>query len=113
MSAKIYRLADGAEGLFIKNERFNTTSVSFNFYLPLAADTAAAYALLPFILTTCGEKYPDFSVLNYKLAKLYGADLTVTTSMQGACRVLSVSVSGIKDEFALEGEALSAEYAAL
>ena len=40
--AKIYRLADGAEGLFIKNERFNTTSVSFNFYLPLAADTAAA-----------------------------------------------------------------------
>ena len=42
MSAKIYRLADGAEGLFIKNERFNTTSVSFNFYLPLAADTAAA-----------------------------------------------------------------------
>ena len=72
MSAKIYRLADGAEGLFVKNERFNTTSVSFNFYLPLAADTAAAYALLPFILTTCGEKYPDFSVLNYKLAKLYG-----------------------------------------
>ena len=61
MSAKIYGLSEGAEGLFIKNERFNTTSVSFNFYLPLSADRAAAYALLPFILTTCGAEYPDFS----------------------------------------------------
>ena len=52
MSAKIYGLSDGAEGLFIKNERFNTTSVSFNFYLPMSADTAAKYALLPFMLTT-------------------------------------------------------------
>ena len=71
MSAKLYELSSGVEGLFIKNERFNTTSVSFNFYLPLKAETAAVYALLPFMLTTCGEKFPDFSVLNYRLARLY------------------------------------------
>ena len=73
MSAKIYRPANGADGLFIKNDRFNTTSVSFNFYMPLKAETAACYALLPFILTTCGKDFPDFSRLNYKLDKLYGA----------------------------------------
>ena len=83
MSAKIYRLSDGVEGLFIKNERFNTTSVSFNFYLPLKRETAAAYALLPFIMTTCGEKYPDFSVLNYKLNRLYGAQLDAAAEKLG------------------------------
>ena len=31
MSAKITQLSNGAEGVFIKNERFNTTLVSFNF----------------------------------------------------------------------------------
>lgn len=33
--------------------------------------------------------------------------------MQGASRVLSVSITGIKDRFALNGEALTAEYAAI
>ena len=75
MSEKIIHLADGVEGLFIKNERFNTTLVSCNFYLPLKKETAAPYALLPFILTTCSKKYPDFSRLNYKLNRIYGARL--------------------------------------
>lgn len=69
MAAKVYRISEGVEGLFVKNERFNTTSISFNFYLPLEKETAASYALLPFVLTTCGEKYPDFSVLNYRLER--------------------------------------------
>ena len=69
MSAKITKLSNGVEGVFIKNDRFNTTLISFNFYMPLKRETAAEYALLPFVLTTCSEKYPDFSRLNYKLSK--------------------------------------------
>ena len=61
MSAKITALSNGAQGVFIKNERFNTTLISFNFYMPLASQTVAEYALLPFILTTCSEKYSNFS----------------------------------------------------
>ena len=70
MSAKITQLSNGAEGVFIKNERFNTTLISFNFYVPLSRDTVADYALLPFIMTSCSKEYPDFSRLNFKLAKL-------------------------------------------
>ncbi len=106
MSAKIYRLSDGAEGLFIKNERFNTTSVSFNFYLPLAAETVANYALLPFILTTCGEKYPDFSVLNYKLNRLYGAALDAATEKLGDYQLLRMRISVINDKYTFESESL-------
>ena len=42
MAAKVYRISEGVEGLFVKNERFNTTSISFNFYLPLQKETAAS-----------------------------------------------------------------------
>ena len=56
---------------------------------------------------------PDMTQLSRKLARLYGAALSVETSMQGASRVLSVSITGIKDRFALNGEALTAEYAAI
>ena len=54
MSEKIVKLKEGIEGLFIKNQRFNTTSISFNFYLPLKKENVAENALLPFILTSSG-----------------------------------------------------------
>ena len=106
MSAKIYGLSDGAEGLFIKNERFNTTSVSFNFYLPMSADTAAKYALLPFMLTTCGAEYPDFSVLNYKLSRLYGARLDASAEKLGDYQLLRMRISVINDKYTFENESL-------
>ena len=61
VSDKIVSIAEGVEGLFIENNRFNTTSISYNFYLPLKAETVAENALLPFILTASSQKYPDFS----------------------------------------------------
>lgn len=106
MSAKIYGLSEGAEGLFIKNERFNTTSVSFNFYLPLSADNAAAYALLPFILTTCGAEYPDFSVLNFKLSRLYGARLEASAEKLGDFQLLRMRISVINDKYTFDSESL-------
>lgn len=106
MSAKLYELSSGVEGLFIKNERFNTTSVSFNFYLPLKAETAAVYALLPFMLTTCGEKYPDFSVLNYRLARLYGAELAASAEKLGDCQLLRMRISVINDRLTFDSESV-------
>ena len=106
MSAKLYRLADGVDGIFVKNERFNTTSVSFNFYLPLKKETVAEYALLPFMLTTCGEKYPDFSRLNYKLDKLYGARLDATAEKTGDYQILKMRISVMNDRFTFESESL-------
>ncbi len=53
---------------------------------------------------------PDMTRLTKKLAKLYGADLTVDARPMGCSHNLCVSITGIKDAFALEGEALTAEY---
>lgn len=106
MAAKVYRISEGVDGLFVKNERFNTTSISFNFYLPLEKETAASYALLPFVLTTCGEKYPDFSVLNYRLERLYGAQLDAVAEKLGDYQLLKLRMSVINDKYTFESESL-------
>lgn len=106
MSAKITQLSNGAEGVFIKNDRFNTTLVSYNFYMPLSADTAAQYALLPFVLTSCSNKYPDFSRLNYKLSKLYGANLSASAEKVGDFQLIKIAISVIDDRFTLDNESL-------
>ena len=106
MSAKITQLSNGAEGVFIKNDRFNTTLVSFNFYVPLSTKTAAEYALLPFVMTTCSKAYPDFSALNFKLAKLYGANLSASAEKVGDFQMLKIAISTIDDRFALDDESL-------
>ncbi len=106
MSAKITVLSNGVEGVFVKNNRFNTTLVSFNFYVPLSSETAAEYALLPFIMTSCSKKYPDFSRLNFKLAKLYGANLSASAEKVGDFQLLKITISVIDDRFSLDDESL-------
>ena len=106
MSAKIVSIANGVEGLFVENNRFNTTSISYNFYLPLKAETVAENALLPFILTASSQKYPDFSALNLKLNKLYGARLDASAEKYGDCQLLSMRISCINDRFTFDSDSL-------
>ncbi len=106
MSNKVIALSDGVEGLFIQNHRFNTTSVSFNFYLPMQKSTVADNALLPFILTSCSKDYPDFTALNLKLNKLYGARLDSSCEKYGDCQLLRMTVSVIDDKFSFDSDSL-------
>ena len=109
MSVSEFEISNGAQGLFIKNSRFKTTLVAVNFYLPLKRDRVAEFALLPFILTTCGKDYPSFRKLNFKLSKLYGAELTASAEKIGDYQLLKMSVSVISDKYALDGETLTQE----
>lgn len=106
MPQKTVALAQGVEGVFVKNARFKTTLLSFNFYLPLKKETTASFALLPFILTSCSDKYPDFSKLNYKLSKLYGAQLDASTEKYGDYQLLKMKISVINDRYSLDDESL-------
>jgi len=106
MSVKNVTLSSGVEGLFIENQRFNTTLISFNFYMPLEKKRVAANALLPFILTSCSKAYPDFSRLNYKLNKLYGARLDASAEKNGDYQLLKMNISVINDRFSIDGESL-------
>ncbi|MCQ2478049.1 MAG: insulinase family protein [Clostridia bacterium] len=109
MSYTVNSLASGVDGYFIENSRFNTTLISFNFYLPLNRDTVAQNALLPFVLTTCSKDYPEFSDLNFKLSKLYGAELIAVSEKVGDFQLLKIGISVISDKYTLDNEELTSQ----
>ncbi|MBR6902431.1 MAG: insulinase family protein [Clostridia bacterium] len=101
-----FEISNAAQGFFIKNDRFKTTHISYNFYLPINPQKVAEYALLPFVLTTCGKEYPDFSRLNFKLCKLYSASLSASAEKVGDYQLLKMGISVIDDKYALDSETL-------
>ena len=82
------KIADGINGLFINNNRFSTTHISVNLYLPLKKESIAVNALLPYVLSSCCAEYPDFSALNLRLNELYGAEVGGIADKIGDVQVL-------------------------
>ncbi len=97
----------------IAAEKFNRCRLSLHFTFPAKRETATAHALLPLVMERGCASCPDMTEMTKKLARLYGADLTVDGRAVGANHNLCISVTGIKDAFALEGEALTRAYAQL
>ena len=83
-------------------EKFNRCRISIHFAFPAKRETATAHALLPLVMERGYADCPDMTRLTKKLAKLYGANLTVDARPMGCSHNLCVSVTGIKDKFALE-----------
>lgn len=94
-------------------QKFNRCRISIHFAFPARRETATAHALLPLLMERGYADCPDMTQMTKKLARLYGADLTVDARPLGCNHNLCVSVTGIKDAFALEGEHLTGEYTAL
>ncbi len=104
---KYTNIADGVKGLFIENNRFSTTHISINLYLPLKKETVAVNALLPYVLSSCCKAYPDFSALNLRLAELYGADVGGVSDKIGDTQLLKFFSFCIEDEFVPKGVAVA------
>jgi predicted Zn-dependent peptidase len=102
-------IREGVNFRSLRSDRYKTMLISANFFLPLNAESASANAILPFLLSRASRRYPDYTLLNQRLAELYGAELGADVRKCGDMQVVSVSVSAIADRYALEGEKISAE----
>lgn len=102
MSVQKYEIAKGVDGYYIENPRFNTTLITYNFYLPLNKKDMGTKSLLPYILTSCSDEFRDYIELNIALLDLYGADLSCSVSKCDDCFHTKIGISVINDELAFE-----------
>ncbi len=103
-------IAPGAFVTSIPGDKFKRSLITANFILQSERDTASALAVLPHVLERRCAAIPDPIELSRRLFDLYGAELSVESYTAGACRVVSLGVSGLKNEYALAGEDLAGSY---
>lgn len=100
---------DGVKLLSLPDSRFKTKRAAVSFYVPLHAESAAAMAILPYLLSHSCREYPNVTLLNERLASLYGAKLFGSVERLGESQVLTISVFAIGDEYTPDNEPLSRE----
>lgn len=103
----IVKLANGVEGCFIKSDKFKTSSISINMFIPADEKEVSAYSLLSLILTSITADYPDYTSLNRVLNELYSASLTGDIYKFGDMRMVKFTITSIDDKFTLFGEKVS------
>ena len=102
MSLKIINLTKGVDGYYIPNDRFSTTLITCNLYIPLDAETMATDSLLPYLLSSCSAEYRDYIDLNVRLLELYGADLSCSATKCGDRFHIKLGISVINDKFSYD-----------
>lgn len=103
-------VAPGAFVQAVPGEKFKRCKTTVNLVLPNQRETATALAVLPHLLERRCAAIPNPTALSRKLFALYGAEVQAESYAAGANRVVSIGISGLKNEYALEGEDLATEY---
>ncbi|MEE1280288.1 MAG: insulinase family protein, partial [Oscillospiraceae bacterium] len=102
-------ISDGIYFTEIRNKKFKNNRISVTLAAPLSEETAASYAVLPFILRKGFRSCPDAAQFSRLLSSLYGANCDYDIRKAGDIQLLTLSISAIDDRFSLEGENITAE----
>lgn len=106
-------ISDGVYFNSVHDGRFKTMRISATIFVPLQNETAAENALVSQLLTRCCEEYPDFTLLSKRLSGLYGASLSGGVRKMGDTQVITVSIAGLDDRYALDNESISQQLSEL
>lgn len=102
----LYRkeLSPGVFYNHLKTDRFKSGYFSINFLLPLAAESAAYYAILPRILCRGCNRYPDQQEISRRLEELYGADIATRNFKRGEMQVVGFALDVLDNDYLPLGE---------
>ncbi len=95
--------------LHLNEHSYRTDRLTGVFAVPLAADTAAAYAILPGLLTRSCAAEPTVAALNRRLDSLYGATVQSQIYRLGGWQVLTFSIRYLNRRYTLDGSDLTAD----
>lgn len=97
----------------VRDKKFKSDRITVNFITPLDRKTVTENALIPFVLRKGCKSCPDFTELNKRLAKMYGAILDGDVSKQSGCQIVEIMLQFADDRFAINGEEMVKEGAKL
>ena len=100
-------IADGVWFSCIHDPKFYHNSISVTLVTPLEEGKTSAAALVAYLLRMGSRRCRDMTELERRLADLYGAVLDADVSRHGEYQLLTFSITGADDRFALEGENIS------
>lgn len=105
-SAKFFPVVNGVRLCSVQTSRFKTGRISVNMAVPLTNENVAANGVLPYLMHRSCAKYPNFSMVNGRLAELYGARLSADVEKIGEVQLLRMCIDAIDDRFALSQESI-------
>lgn len=101
------KLGDGIHYTTIINERQKTNTIIIHLVTGLSPETASINAIIPYILASSSNNYPTLTILNKKLAELYGAVIKGSVSKIGDSQTLSLMAGCINNRYTFDGEAIT------
>ena len=90
----------------ICDKKFKKNQISVFLLTDHKPETAAANALIPFLLRKGCRTFPDFTALNQQLCSLYDASLSADVGVLGTSQTISLSISTLDDRFALSRDSV-------
>ena len=93
--------------LHLNEQHYRTDRLTGLFAVPISADTAAEYAILPGLLTRGCAAYPTMAQFSRRLDELYGATVQSQILRLGGWQVLSFSISYLNRRYTLDGSDLT------
>lgn len=97
----------------ISDCKFKYNRISVNIIIPLDKESAASYAVLPYVLKKGYKECPDFTTFHKKLSFLYGASLEADISKIGSMQCIELSIHAIDNRFTLQNEDMIQECASI
>lgn len=105
--------AGGAGFTVIRDPKFKTNLIRVRFLCGYDPKKAAAYAIIPSLITSCCKDFPDSSVMGRWLNYLYGTSTGYSCRHRGGMFEIAVFVSSILSRYAIDGTDVSLEAANL
>jgi len=103
-----FDIAEGAVLHSLVDGRFRTAQLTAVLLLPLRDESAARFAIFPFLLQRGCAKYPGLTEINRRMDELYGAEIAADVMPIGDNQALVLGIKSIDDRFALGGEPVMA-----
>ena len=113
MKVTEFHYPPGIDLTMIQTDKFKSAALSASFLVPLKKETAAANALVPYVLRRGTERYPTMGEISVRLEVLYGGTLDPAVRKRGETQCVGLIGSFLDDAYALESGSNLQEAAAL